>query len=136
MMVRFDFDLKRKILRRALGPLLGRKRSWGWLAQRAELHFHQNDTWRQIDEFRRHSEALFEHFGFSRDSFVDKTLVDLGAGSRLRTAYFRDARIVVIEPLADASVPTLAGAPLVRTRAARSDLWSRAGSQLLLRKPA
>jgi hypothetical protein len=100
-MVRLDFHLKRKIVQAIIAPLLGRRRSWNWLAQRAELHFHQNNAWRQTDEFLRHSEALFEHFGFARDSFADKTLVDLGAGSRLRTAYFRDARIVVIEPLAD-----------------------------------
>jgi len=100
-MIRLDFRLKRRILQIAVAPLIGRKRSWGWLAQRAELHFHQNNAWRRTEEFMRHSEALFEHFGFTRDSFVGKTLIDLGAGSRLRTAYFRDARLVVIEPLAD-----------------------------------
>src|SRR5437868_3165550 len=100
-MIRFDFHLKRKILQLALTPVLGRKRSWGWLAQRAELHFHQNNSWRRTDEFMRHSAALFEHFGFSPDAFVGKTVIDLGAGSRLRTAYFRDARLVVIEPLAE-----------------------------------
>jgi len=109
-----DFRLKRRILQIAVAPLLGRKRSWGWLAQRAELHFHQNNAWRRTEEFMRHSEALFEHFGFSPDSFVGKTLIDLGAGSRLRTAYFRAARLVVIEPLAEEFLRTVAWCDLGR----------------------
>lgn len=95
------FRLKRKILKIAVAPLLGRKRSWGWLAQRAELHFHQNNQWRQTEAFGEHTRALFEAFGFAAESFAGKTLIDLGAGSRLRTAYFRRARLMVIEPLAE-----------------------------------
>lgn len=44
---------------------------------------------------------LFEHFGFSRTQYAGKTVIDLGAGSKLRTKYFRDANIIAIEPLAD-----------------------------------
>jgi len=100
-MAALGFRLKRKLLKLAVAPVIGRRRAWSWLAQRAELHFHQNNQWRQTADFYRQTQALFAHFGFAPDAFDGKTLIDLGAGSRLRTTYFRNAKLVVIEPLAD-----------------------------------
>ena len=106
-MNQLSFRLKRKILRAAVAPLLGRRRSWRWLAQRAELHFHQNNQWRQTDEFHRHTAELFQHFGFSPGCFAGGTVVDLGAGSKLRTTYFLGARLIAVEPLAEEFLRTI-----------------------------
>jgi SAM-dependent methyltransferase len=45
--------------------------------------------------------ALFSHWGYDVDDFADQLIVDLGAGSKLRSKCFRRARIVAIEPLAN-----------------------------------
>lgn len=45
--------------------------------------------------------SLFKHFGFGPDDYADRTVLDLGAGSKLRTRYFRNARLIAVEPLAD-----------------------------------
>ena len=47
------------------------------------------------------TDRLFRYFGFQPDDYAGKTVVDVGAGSMLRTKFFRDARLVVVEPLAD-----------------------------------
>ncbi|HEX2355667.1 MAG TPA: methyltransferase domain-containing protein [Micromonosporaceae bacterium] len=75
--------------------------TWGRRAQEAEFHFHKQDRWRHTDAFRAQSDRLFRHFGFEPDDYTGKTVVDLGAGSQLRTKFFNGARLVVIEPLAD-----------------------------------
>lgn len=47
------------------------------------------------------TERLLSHFSFPFDSYRWKTIIDLGAGSKLRIKYFLDAKIIAIEPLAD-----------------------------------
>ena len=74
---------------------------WRNLAQTGELEFHRTNRWRATPDFARNTEALFGWMGLDPDAFDGKVVLDLGAGSRLRTAYFRGARIVVVEPLAD-----------------------------------
>lgn len=74
---------------------------WEKDAQTGEFDFHRKDRWRQTDDFVGQSDRLFRHFGFEPRQFVGKTVVDLGAGSKLRTKFFQGSRLLVIEPLAD-----------------------------------
>ena len=50
---------------------------------------------------RQRDADLFRGFGLKPGDFADGLVVDIGAGPYLRTKYFRDAQIAVIEPLAD-----------------------------------
>jgi 2-polyprenyl-3-methyl-5-hydroxy-6-metoxy-1,4-benzoquinol methylase len=75
---------------------------WKHITQPLELQFHVHDTSRETSEqFRKEIASLFEYFGFSARQFANKTIVDIGAGSHLVTAFFQDAKIIAIEPLAD-----------------------------------
>ena len=74
---------------------------WQKKAQSGELEFHRRDKWRPSDNFAKRTAALFEHFGFRPDQYAGKTVIDIGAGSRLRTKFFRGADLIAIEPLAD-----------------------------------
>jgi SAM-dependent methyltransferase len=75
--------------------------SWAVTAQEHEYAFHAANEWRRSPRFATDSARLWEHFGFRADQLAGKTVVDVGAGSRLRTRFFTGARIVAIEPLAD-----------------------------------
>ena len=75
--------------------------AWSKLAQEGEFNFHKNNKWRQSDDFMQQTIKLFDYFGFSRSQYKGKTIIDLGAGSKLRTKYFTGANIIVIEPLAE-----------------------------------
>ncbi len=77
------------------------KISWQHEAQQGEFQFHLKNKWRTSDDFMIQTRALFTHFGFSPDAYHGKTIIDLGAGSKLRTKYFSGAKIIAIEPLAD-----------------------------------
>ena len=74
-----------------------------WLneGQKAELDFHIKNEWRRSPDFMENTKLLFLGFGFSRNQFANKTILDMGAGSKLRTLYFADAKIIALEPLAD-----------------------------------
>lgn len=74
---------------------------WTKVAQPGEFSFHKRNRLRNGPRFARESTKLFEGFGFSSDDFAGRVVVDLGAGSKLRTKFFKDAKIAVIEPLAD-----------------------------------
>src|SRR4051812_20274925 len=67
--------------------------AWEKEAQSGEFAFHRKDRWRPSDDFLRQSEALFRHFGFALDGFAGSTVMDLGAGSKLRTKVFTHARL-------------------------------------------
>ncbi len=88
----------KKWIAKAVGP----QRAWKWFAQPGELDFHKKNRWRQTEDFTRSNEKLLLHFGFRRDEFKGKIVIDLGAGSRLRTLFFEDAHLIVVEPLAGA----------------------------------
>jgi 2-polyprenyl-3-methyl-5-hydroxy-6-metoxy-1,4-benzoquinol methylase len=77
------------------------KSKWQQIAQAGEFRFHKRDTWRQSPNFMSQTRRLFRHFGFRPEEFVGKTIIDLGAGSKLRTKYFTGAKIIAIEPLAE-----------------------------------
>ncbi len=81
---------------------------WEKRAQVGEFQFHVSNKWRQSDEFMGQTIKLFDYFGFTRDEYRDKTVVDLGAGSKLRSKYFNGANIVVIEPLAEKFIKEIA----------------------------
>ncbi|MGE0846874.1 MAG: methyltransferase domain-containing protein [Flavobacteriaceae bacterium] len=75
---------------------------WRDLAQTGELRYHVEVAGAPGETERARDAALFAAFGFAPGDFAGKLIVDVGAGPYLRPRYFRDARIVVIEPLADA----------------------------------
>ena len=75
--------------------------AWERWAQPGELAYHRQDRWRPSPNFERDNARLLSHFGFEPEQFRNRTLIDLGAGSRLRSRFFQGARIVAIEPLFD-----------------------------------
>ncbi len=75
--------------------------SWKTLAQEGELEFHKKPNVRSGDQWEVDTDRKWTNFGFDRDGWADKLIVDVGAGSRLRTKWFRDARIAAIEPLGE-----------------------------------
>jgi 2-polyprenyl-3-methyl-5-hydroxy-6-metoxy-1,4-benzoquinol methylase len=77
------------------------QKEWRENAQSGEFQFHLNNKWRQSDDFMEQTIKLFDYFGFARNDYQNKTIIDLGAGSRLRSKYFTGANIIAIEPLAD-----------------------------------
>jgi 2-polyprenyl-3-methyl-5-hydroxy-6-metoxy-1,4-benzoquinol methylase len=75
--------------------------AWSQQAQEGEFRFHAGNEWRQSDDFMRQTVRLLDNFGFTPTQYDGRAIIDLGAGSRLRTKYFQGARIIAIEPLAD-----------------------------------
>jgi SAM-dependent methyltransferase len=99
-------------VRRVLNRLVGRKEAvvskttesrqkWAADAQEGEFKFHKNDTWRKTPDFMNQTDRLLRHFGFTPEQYAGKVVVDVGAGSMLRTRFFTGAHLVVVEPLAD-----------------------------------
>jgi SAM-dependent methyltransferase len=82
-------------------PDLLRKLRWRFVAQLGELRFHQRNEWRQSPDFMRQTATLFDWWGYSPKAYAGEIVVDIGAGSRLRSRYFDEARIAAVEPLAD-----------------------------------
>lgn len=74
---------------------------WQDRAQVGELKFHVEDAPQPDAAIRQRDADLFAGFGFWPDQFTGELVVDVGAGPYLRTKYFTDARIAVVEPLAD-----------------------------------
>jgi len=72
------------------------------LAQFRELAYHRGEggAWRASEDFMRHTQQLFERWGYDRRQLGGQRIVDVGAGSRLRSRYFEGAEIIAIEPLA------------------------------------
>jgi hypothetical protein len=117
-------------------PVAGRttatRDEWEHKAQEGEFKFHKRDKWRNTPDFMAQTDRLFHHFGFAPDEYAGKTVVDVGAGSKLRTRYFTGARLVVVEPLADrflAEIPTcdLRDAAEVHSRPAEQRIESLVG---------
>lgn len=107
-----DSVLTRALRSKSLGPALQRwagKRGpfrwlvWKRLAQSYELRFHEGEggAFRASPAFDDQTRALFGHWGYPPDRFSGRIVVDLGAGPRLRSAYFEGARLHAIEPLAE-----------------------------------
>ena len=77
------------------------KELWKEQSQKGEFDFHKTNTWRQSTKFMEDTILLFDSFGFSRQDYAGKKVVDLGAGSKLRSKYFEHAEWIAIEPMAD-----------------------------------
>lgn len=74
---------------------------WQADAQTNEFDWHKHDEWRPSKKFAEDNERLLRSWGFNESDYSGQMVVDLGAGSKLRTRFFKDAELVVIEPLAD-----------------------------------
>lgn len=88
-------------LQRLERPLAIDTETWTNVAQPGELAFHKRPNIRSGEDWEKTNAAFWERRGFSPDGWTGKFIVDVGAGSRLRTLYFKGARIAAIEPLAD-----------------------------------
>lgn len=79
-----------------------RKSLWRMLAQPGEYAFHDTagKDFRMSDDFMIQTATFFEKFKFNKNQYSKKNVLDLGAGSRLRSLFFEDSDIYVIEPLA------------------------------------
>jgi 2-polyprenyl-3-methyl-5-hydroxy-6-metoxy-1,4-benzoquinol methylase len=74
---------------------------WKTEAQLGELDFHKRTNFRSDEQgFADANARFFKSFGFSPNQFEGRTIVDLGAGSKMRASFFSCARVVIIEPLA------------------------------------
>jgi SAM-dependent methyltransferase len=94
--------------------------TWKLVAQTGELRFHQRNRWRQSADFMEHTATLFGWWGYPPTAFEGRRIVDIGAGSRLRSRYFTGARVVAIEPLADRFMRTISWADLKEAEAVHS----------------
>ena len=80
----------------------GNKSRWQDKGQPAELSHHKRSRSRSSDStWMAESKKYFESFGYDSKHFANKTLIDLGAGSKSRALWFSDSDIISIEPLAD-----------------------------------
>lgn len=73
--------------------------TWSKTGQQKELEYHITSEWRHSGDFMPQTRLLFEGFGFTPKQFTGKTILDVGAGSQLRTLYFEKAKIIALEPL-------------------------------------
>ena len=70
------------------------------LAQMVEMEFHRRNIWRKSKNFMINTRLLLTGWGYTPLDFAGKQIIDLGAGSKLRSKFFQNARIIAIEPLA------------------------------------
>ena len=73
---------------------------WQDQAQHFEFNFHKDNEFRQSSDFFHETEKLLSSFGFTPTDFEDKVILDLGAGSKLRSKFFLNTKIIALEPLA------------------------------------
>ncbi|WP_455368103.1 methyltransferase domain-containing protein [[Eubacterium] cellulosolvens] len=76
-----------------------------WLkAQEIEFRHHKHNAPRRSEEFiarSKNTSKLWNRFGFSSNQFSGKIVIDVGSGPVLRTSFFKNTKIIAIEPLAD-----------------------------------
>lgn len=79
------------------------KGEWADRAQAGELSFHVHNTgFRGNDDvWAKAIDADWRAAGFEPTGWKGKRVLDVGAGSRLRSLWFEDAEVIVLEPLAD-----------------------------------
>jgi 2-polyprenyl-3-methyl-5-hydroxy-6-metoxy-1,4-benzoquinol methylase len=77
------------------------KDAWQREAQAFEFEFHKNENFRSSDVFIEENDLLFTSFGFKKHQFFEKTILDLGAGSRMRGKFFENSYQIIIEPMAN-----------------------------------
>jgi SAM-dependent methyltransferase len=90
-----------EILSRLDRPVAISPERWNSVAQPGELAFHKRPGLRSSDEWETKNVEFWGRRKFSPDGWHGKWIVDVGAGSRLRTLYFQGAKLAAIEPLAD-----------------------------------
>jgi 2-polyprenyl-3-methyl-5-hydroxy-6-metoxy-1,4-benzoquinol methylase len=134
-MVKFRRKARRlvsKVLRRGSGIKVVAKttesrRKWAKVAQEGEFAFHKNDKWRRTPSFMEQTDRLLRHFGFTPEQYAGKVVVDVGAGSMLRTKFFTGAHLVVVEPLADRFIAEIPDTDLKEA----AEVYSRPAEQLV-----
>jgi SAM-dependent methyltransferase len=82
--------------------------SWADVAQQGEMGFHKRPNMRSSDTWERDVERDWRELGFDSNGWEGKLIVDVGAGSRLRTLYFKGARLAALEPLGDRYIAEVA----------------------------
>lgn len=75
--------------------------SWAKIAQAGELAFHKKPGIRAATDWAERNTSFWRQHGFEPSGWEGKVVVDVGAGSRLRTLFFFGAKIEAIEPLGD-----------------------------------
>jgi 2-polyprenyl-3-methyl-5-hydroxy-6-metoxy-1,4-benzoquinol methylase len=80
----------------------GDQTRWAERGQPSELNHHRGSRSRASNEtWMANTNKLFTSFGYTPDYFANKTIIDLGAGSKSRALWFINSDIISIEPLAD-----------------------------------
>ena len=64
---------------------------WKEKAQTGELAFHKTRNIRSRPDWAQGNELFWKRHGFDSEGWSGKFIVDVGAGSRLRTLYFKGA---------------------------------------------
>lgn len=90
-----------EIMRRLDRPVAINPQTWSNVAQSGELAFHKRPGLRSSAEWETKNVEFWQRRKFSAEGWDGKWIVDVGAGSRLRTLYFQGAKIAAIEPLAE-----------------------------------
>ncbi len=87
--------------RATLRPSIDRD-AWESTAQEGELAFHKRHNFRAEEAtWQQCVKRDWEILGIEPTGWEGKFVVDVGAGSRLRSLYFQGARLAVLEPLAE-----------------------------------
>jgi SAM-dependent methyltransferase len=82
-------------------PTIDRE-AWSQAAQNGELDFHKRHNFRAEEQvWRTCVERDWKVLGLEPTGWEGKFIIDVGAGSRLRSLYFEGAKLAVLEPLAD-----------------------------------
>lgn len=84
-----------------MGKTKASREEWINHAQKGEFEYHKANHWRSTDRFMADTIQLMDSFGFNQSDYSGKTVLDLGAGSKLRSKYFKEAELIAIEPMAD-----------------------------------
>lgn len=73
---------------------------WEDIAQNGELQYWQDHA-SSAQSAEERSGHLWQIFGFGKDEFRGKTIVDIGAGPLVRSTWFRGAELIAVDPLID-----------------------------------
>jgi 2-polyprenyl-3-methyl-5-hydroxy-6-metoxy-1,4-benzoquinol methylase len=85
------------------------KEQWENISQGGELEFHKRPNIRSDSQkFLEGNSRLWTMLGFKSDQYTGKTILDVGAGSKLRGKFFSNATLWAIEPLGDKFVKEVA----------------------------
>jgi SAM-dependent methyltransferase len=88
-------------VQQSLRPTIDRD-AWANAAQNGELNFHKRHNFRAEEQvWRACVERDWKILGLEPSGWEGRFIIDVGAGSRLRSLYFEGATLAVLEPLAD-----------------------------------